>query len=415
MKRVIFFSLLFSLIAFCTCGQKIATLEVELSEDPLGIQVPVSVELKAVTDLSPSDLNLIEISNGKKIPVPFQVDKAEGGKLHWMVTPGTDSNGKHVFVLMKGSPDKAGKVAATDKDGTLTLHYGDQNLLRYYHKTLYPPEGVDTNYKRSAFIHPLWSPNGQVLTRIQPRDHYHHYGIWNPWCRLLFEGTRHNHWEIQRRQGTVRFADFKSVEQGPLYAGFKARHDHVVIKEDGSEKTAMKEIHGVRVYRPQEDQDFFIVDFKMKYTCATDSAVTLTRYRYQGFSWRTTEAWDNQNSTVLTSEGKTRKEANFSRARWCMVQGAIGDDHAGAVMMSYPDNFNHPEPLRIWPENQYGRGDMFANFNTAQDVDWKLEPGNTYVLKYRLLVFNGPLSSEKAEAAWHYFAHPPKIKLIKEE
>ena len=139
MKREIFFSLIFILVAFWSSGQKIATLEVELSEDPLGIQVPVSVELKAVTDLSPSDLNLIEISNGKKIAVPFQVDQAEDGKLHWMVTPGTGSNGKHVFVLMKGSPGKTGKVAATDKDGTLTLHYGDQNLLRYYHKTLYPP------------------------------------------------------------------------------------------------------------------------------------------------------------------------------------------------------------------------------------------------------------------------------------
>src|SRR5690606_42107088 len=45
-------------------------------------------------------------------------------------------------------------------------------------------------YGRSGFIHPLWSPKGQVLTRVQPEDHYHHYGIWNPWTQLNYEGDR---------------------------------------------------------------------------------------------------------------------------------------------------------------------------------------------------------------------------------
>ncbi|WP_332910638.1 DUF6807 family protein [Algoriphagus boritolerans] len=26
----------------------------------------------------------------------------------------------------------------------------------------------------------MTSPSGQVLSRIQPPDHYHHYGIWGP-------------------------------------------------------------------------------------------------------------------------------------------------------------------------------------------------------------------------------------------
>jgi hypothetical protein len=31
------------------------------------------------------------------------------------------------------------------------------------------------------------------------------------------------------------------------------------------------------------------------------------------------------------------------------------------------------------------------------------------VLKYRFVVFNGHFDKEKAEAAWHYFAYPPKV------
>ena len=71
-------------------------------------------------------------------------------------------------------------------DSALTISSGNQPLLTYQFKTIYPPKGIDTNYKRSGFIHPLYAPHGQVLTTIQPKDHYHHYGIWNPWTHTFF-------------------------------------------------------------------------------------------------------------------------------------------------------------------------------------------------------------------------------------
>jgi hypothetical protein len=83
-------------------------------------------------------------------------------------------------------------------------------------------------------------------------------------------------------------------------------------------------------------------------------------------------------------------------------------------MMSFPANYNHPEPLRIWPENQYGRGDMFANFSPTKDTDWLLEPGKDYVLKYRLVVFNGKFAGEQAESAWQNYVTPIKLTVIKD-
>jgi len=55
---------------------------------------------------------------------------------------------------------------------------------------------------------------------------------------------------------------------------------------------------------------------------------------------------------------------------------------------------------------------MFANFAPTKDKDWILQPGKTYVLKYRLLVFNGKLDAAKAESAWQYFATAPAIKIV---
>ena len=79
-------------------------------------------------------------------------------------------------------------------------------------------------------------------------------------------------------------------------------------------------------------------------------------------------------------------------------------------MMSYPTNYNHPEPLWIWPENSNNnRGDMFANFSPTKDMNWLLKPGQVYTLKYRFIVFNGHFAPTKAESAWGYYSVPPSI------
>jgi hypothetical protein len=232
---------------------------------------------------------------------------------------------------------------------------------------------------------------------------------------VAFEGDTVDFWNINSKQGTVRFAKFVSVENGPVYSEFGALHEHVVFKKTGREKVAMNELQRVRVYDPGKNQDFFIVDFDIQMNCSDESPVKLLEYRYAGLGWRTTEKWDNKNSMVLTSEGKTRKDADGSKARWCIVQGEIDNDYAGVVMMSFPTNYNYPEPLRIWPENQNNRGDMFANFCPTKDMDWLLNPGKIYFLRYRLLVYNGHIDKDKAESAWYYFANPPKVTVRKEK
>ena len=401
------------LVALNSYSQKIATLEVELTKATLGLDIPVSINLDEVTYEPDLLLCLYEISGNQRTGVPFQIEQGDPRKLHWVISTGNNTSEKHLFELMKEKAKPQEYIKAETNDGALTIRKGTHNYLQYYFKTVYPPAGVDTAYKRSGFIHPLWSPHGQVLTRIQPPDHYHHYGIWNPWTHVAYEGDTIDFWNINSKQGTVRFADFVSIEDGAVFSEFRALHDHVVFKKGGGEKIAMKELQSVRVYSARGDQNFFIVDFNIQLNCAGESPVKLLEYRYAGLGWRTTEKWDNKNSMVLTSEGKTRKDADGSKARWCIVQGQIDDEYAGVEMMSFPTNYNFPEPLRIWPENQYNRGDMFANFCPTKDMDWLLNPRRDYVLRYRFLVYNGKLDKEKAEIAWQYYTYPPTVSVRK--
>ena len=65
----------------------------------------------------------------------------------------------------------------------------DGKLVLSYQMTKEPvPSGIKDAYSKSGFIHPIQSPSGQILSRIQPEDHYHHYGIWGPYARATIGG-----------------------------------------------------------------------------------------------------------------------------------------------------------------------------------------------------------------------------------
>lgn len=284
--------------------------------------------------------------------------------------------------------------------GVLTIQSDGETLLGYHYGHKFPPKGVDKAFKRSGFIHPVNTLEGHTLTRIQPDDHYHHFGIWNPWTRVAFEGDTLDFWNIGGKQATIRFAEFKDISVRKDYAEYQALHEHVVLRNDQN-KVALNEIQTIRIHHFKTHT--YIIDLTFDYSCATESPFHILTHTYAGLGWRGTEEWNHLNSEIITSEGKTRDDADHSTARWFMYQGDLGNDIGGMVMMSHPDNFSHPEPLRVWPKDKH-EGNVFANFDPVRNQDWLIEPGETCTLKYRFLVFDGRMDVEEANIAWERFS-----------
>lgn len=415
-KNCRFTILLFMVMPISAFSQRLAILQADPAQAAASLAVPVSTDLDAITKLPETSMRLVEVLGKERKAVPFQVEKKGARILNWIIRPGAQAGTVRVFELIRGKPlMPSGNISAEKVDGALTISMKGKNLLRYNYKTMYPPKGVDTAFKRSGFIHPLWTPHGQELTRINAPDHYHHFGLWNPWTKVLFEGDTIDFWNLKDRKGTVRFVKFTSVNQGPVYADYQVQHDHIAFAKDGKEKVVLNELQTVRVFQPEENPDYYIADIEIRLRNNHDSPVVLKEYRYGGLGWRATEKWNDNNSETLTSEGKTRKDADGTKARWVIVQGSLDADYGGAVMMSDPSNYNYPEPLRIWPEKMNGRGDVYANFSPTKDKDWPLYKGQDYILKYRFMVFNGKFNKEQAEAAWQGFASVPpvRVKLVK--
>ena len=359
---------------------------------PQIISSPISKDLKE------NGFEITEIKEGNETPLAYQLD---GDHVLWKLKPNKNST---VGIRLKKQKNKvSSEMMIKKEDGHLSILYGGKKLMDYQYELIDVPDGVDHSYRRSGYIHPLNTPSEQRLTRIQPEDHYHHYGIWNPWTHTLVEGDTIDFWNLNKKEGTVRFAKFFEEKSGPIFSEYSALQEHVVLKNNVN-KVVLNEIQKVRV-TPLDDIHY-LLDIVINYECATDQPFKIITYRYGGFGWRTTEFWNNKNSRVLSSEGMTHKNADGTTARWCIVDGELPEGKGGAVMMSHPDNFNHPEPLRIWPENQYGRGDLFANFAPTKNKDWLLEPGKKYTLRYRMLVYDGEMTPDIADWAWKEFANP---------
>jgi hypothetical protein len=377
---------------------------------------PIYIDLDGLTNVADSSLIFEQIDGTKKTPVPFQLEHGYHRFLWWVIKKNAANNkNAQVFELSEGKHTIANDlpVKVSTSDGTLLLTDNGKKVLQYNFKTVYPPEGVDTVFKRSGFIHPLWSPEGHVLTQINPPDHRHHVGIWNPWTEVLFQGKEVDFWNLVKKQGTVKFSKFISKTEGPVFGGFRALQEHVVFNDTTmrTEKTALNEVWDIRVYNI--GNKMWLWDFTSILNCATPDPVILKEYRYGGFGFRATHDWNDQNSKVLTSTGKTRKDADATTARWCMIDGDVAGGHSGILFMGYPTNYNFPEPMRVWPEHMNKRGDVFFSFSPTRNMDWPLMPDKSYVLKYRMLVYEGTITAETAESVWKSFGHPPAITVTK--
>ncbi|MBC9930212.1 PmoA family protein [Chitinophaga qingshengii] len=356
------------------------------------------------------DLLLEEVAGKKRTPVAVT---AANGELWWILEGHTPAGARRFYELKRANrkTSTVPVMQVTDANGALVLQQGLKHILQYNYATVEPPAGSDSVYRRSAFIHPLWAPNGAVLTNAFPNaGHRHHMGIWNPWTHTLFEGKETDFWNVQKKEGKVRFVKMESVTNGNAWCGFSARQDHVAFGKNGSEKVAINETWKVRAYPSTNNGQRRCWDITSLFHCATEEGITLLQYRYGGgFGLRTTPFFTASTSEVLTSEGKTRKNADSTRARWVKITGVTPEGKSGLLIMNAPDNYDSPEPLRVWPENMEG-GELMLNYSPTKMKEWKLTNGNNYTLTYRVMVYDGDITPEEAEAAWKDFAFPPVVR-----
>ncbi|WP_192349548.1 PmoA family protein [Algoriphagus sp. Y33] len=299
----------------------------------------------------------------------------------------------------------AQKVALKETESGIDFVIDNQPVLTYQTAVADVPEGIKKDFAKSGFIHPLKSPSGQVLTRIQPKDHYHHYGVWGPWTRATISGREVDFWNLGDQKGRVDFSHVLSKKEAGGAAELNVRQNHLDLKAPEAERIAIAE--DLRIKVKPADKGRYMVDYTTTIETTIPGGILLDDYRYGGgIGFRATEKWGSDNSTILTSEGDARKTADSTNAKWVLVQGETEDvsGESGILFLSHNTNKSHPEPLRVWPENNYNRiGNVFVEFTPIRHDSWEILPNQRYTLKYRMIVFDGKMTAEEAEGYWKAF------------
>lgn len=297
------------------------------------------------------------------------------------------------------------QVSLKDTSTGIDFYLDNQRVLTYQTAKVPVPEGVKEAFSKSGFIHPITSPSGQVLSRIQPKDHYHHYGIWGPWTRATINGREVDFWNLGDEKGRVDFSHVLSRKVAGGAVELNVRQNHIDLKAPDSEKLAIEE--DLRIKVKPADKGRYMVDYTTTIFTKIPGGILLDDYRYGGgIGFRATELWGDANSTILTSSGHDRKTADGTEAKWIMVKGKTNapEGQSGILFLSHNNNKSHPEPLRVWPVGQYnGEGNVFVEFCPIRHESWEIQPDNRYTLKYRMIVFDGDLTAEEAETYWRAF------------
>jgi hypothetical protein len=408
--------LVMTLSGMAFCAEPLATITVEAGPYAR-TDTPVSVPLATVPQaVAGQPLLLQEVRGSQRVAVPAQIEPGVTPRLHWIIAGTLPAGQTRTYELVAGAAPSERVVSATKDDKVLEISVGDARVMQYHHAASPAPKGVakvpDSKlplYDHSAFIHPLWSPKGTVLTDINPPDHLHHMGIWMPWTHTTFEGKMVDFWNVGDGTGTVRFSRYISTTTGPVYGGFQSEQNHVALKTSKGEQTILKEVWDVRVYNVGgPDKGYWLVDFQSTQRCVADQPLIQDEYRYGGLGYRATRQWKGPDADYLTSEGKTRKDGHATRARWCDCFGKSGDLWEGVTFFSNPQNFRHPEPMRLWPEpDNY----IFFNFCPSQLGEWEMKPGEDHVFRYRWYVHEGKPDVAQIERIWNDYANPPEVRV----
>lgn len=241
-------------------------------------------------------------------------------------------------------------------------------VLTYNFGTVSVPTGVGGKYAvaRGDYIHPLYGPQGEVLTRDYSPDHPHHRGVYWAWPEVTWKGETR---DLHALQG---------IFARPVKMIRKAGN---VLEAESVWKWGDREpivSERVRITAAPEKDGRRVIDFELRFE-ALVAGVTLARRHqdaYGGFNLRF--------STRAQQTIETQRD-------WAVITGIppAGKHPVSVAIIQLAGNPGFPGDWIQYPDLNW----LQPTF-PAKKTAYELKPGVPLVLKYRLVV-----SGDKPDAA----------------
>lgn len=240
--------------------------------------------------------------------------------------------------------------------------------------------GAPEASRRSTYLHPVYAPDGTVLTDDFGKDHPHHRGIFWAWEVVTVDGRTDDVWTVKGfRQ---KFVGWKARET----TGGTARLAVENGWYSGDKKFVKEEVTIVAHPTVKERRQ---LDITLSFE-AVDKPVTIVgtpiqQKGYGGFAFRTAARDGGPAKTIIrTDQGISEKDGVMARHPWAEIAGSF-QGHKEVIRVE--DDAANPG----YPKNGWLMRHSFALLNVSYPglEPVTLQPGKPLVLKYHVVLSSG--------------------------
>jgi len=305
-----------------------------------------------------------------------------------------------------------------DVGKSLQLNFKDKPIWQYKYG-LIPIPTIEEYKSSNAFLHPVWSPNGAIVTDFGPPDFPYYRGIFFAFSETQWDNLSPQFFRLPYGTGRIRFEAFERLELYPEKAVMVSRHIWQANKGNNEWVPVIKETWTIITYAPKtEKPDYWIFDLTTELLNISDKPFIAKKYYKGGLIYRGARAWyGNANQReILTSKGRVSTTGKLDtitgatgkaqdkkklEVSWIMEGGIIDGNWAGLTIMDHPTNPSFPTAVGVG-EN-VGFTSPHVMMVPVQKTDITFNPNKPLSFKYRIIVHASKPTLEQLEEIWDQF------------
>ncbi|MCZ2079993.1 MAG: PmoA family protein [Bryobacteraceae bacterium] len=241
--------------------------------------------------------------------------------------------------------------------------------------------GTDEKYRRSSYIHPLYAPDGTVVTGDFPKDHPHHRGLCWAWPIVRFEGQTYDMWAVQGMR--QRFVQWLKRDAGKRSAS--------VTVENGwfaGDRKIVKETVAIEAMPAADNRRELRLTLTFE---AAGEPVEIQGREVKGYGGLHIRFAPRQDTVIHTDQGRLERDSDLTRHPWAQLEGTMEGKRVGVRIDVDPSNPGTPNG---WCLRHYG----YLGVGWPGLGSYTLRRGEPLALKYRVTVFSKGPASEVSRA-----------------
>lgn len=275
--------------------------------------------------------------------------------------------------------------------------------------------GYKTDYQGTPIVYPLYGPGGQKMSRDFPmaersdnseaKDHPHHRSLWF----THGEVNDCNFWMLGKEKIVHR--SFRKAESGGKTA-------EIVTENDWLDKKSQPLCTDVRTLRfgqiDGKNGVIRFIDFDIAIKAVQDSVIFCDT-KEGTFGIRVPGTMDvtakKRNPLwgghIVNAEGLKDGATWGKRSPWTDYSGPAAETSAGVAILNHPSSFRYPtywhvRDYGLFAANPFGIHDFESKAGTPGDH--KMKHGDSFTLRYRVLLHNGTAEEAGVAEAFKQYA-----------